>query len=143
MFRSTMAVLGFFVVAGLATAEDKVAKPLGTWDNATKNHKVTLVFKADKLTVTNHCYDDLFGGDLVFEASYEVSKDGELKAKVTKTVKNTTLYLIPEGTKLSFKYKIADGTMTLSDAWVVARNIFNEGEYKKQKEEKKEDKKNK
>jgi hypothetical protein len=154
MFRSTIAVLGFFVVAGLAAAEDKVAKPLGTWVHATDNHKVTLVFKADKLTLTNH-YDGSFGGDLVFEASYEVTKDGKLKAKVTKLVKNTTLLGIeegrpPKGLMFSFKYKIADGTMALSDskgkegdAWVSAKNIFDEGEYKKQKEEKKEDKKNK
>jgi len=66
MFRSTMAVLGFFVVAGLAVAEDKVAKPLGTWVYATDNNKwtVTLVIKADKLTCTDH-NEGFLGGDLV------------------------------------------------------------------------------
>ena len=76
-------------------------------------------------------------------------------AKITKIVKNTTILQIEEddlkGVKFSFKYKIADATTTVSDpkakkgndAWEPEKNFFHEGEYKKQKEEKKEDKRNK
>jgi hypothetical protein len=146
MYRSTIAVLGLFVVAAFAAAEDKVAKPLGTWVRETGENKVTFVIKADKLTGNVHVQD----GDLIVEATYEVTKDGELKAKITKIEKNEVKAQIEEGSKFSFKYKIADGTMTISDlkdndgndAGEGPKNLV-EGAYKKQKEEKKEDKKDK
>jgi len=146
MYRSTIPVLGLFVVAALAAAEDKVTKPLGTWVRESGDNKVTFVIKADKLTGTVHMQN----GDLIVEATYEVTKDNELKAKITKIEKNELGAQIEEGSKFSFKYKIADGTMTVSD---LKDNDGNdpgenpkqlvEGEYKKQKEEKKEEKKDK
>jgi len=146
MFRSTMAVLGLFVVAGLAAAQDKVVKPLGTWVRDTGDNKLTFVIKADKFTATVHTQN----GDLIVEASYEATKDGELKAKITKIEKNEVGAQIEEGSKFSFKFKIADGTMTVSDLkdndgndpGEGPKNLV-EGEYKKQKEAKKEDKKDK
>jgi hypothetical protein len=146
MFRSTIAVLAFIVVTATAGAEDKVKKPIGTWVRESGENKVTFVIKDDKMIATLHTDN----GDLIVEASYEVTKDGEVKCKITKIEKNELGAQIEEGHTFSFKHKIADGTMTVSD--LKGNNGDDpgegpkstvEGEYKKQKEEKKEEKKDK
>jgi hypothetical protein len=146
MFRSTIAVLALVVVTATAGAEDKVKKPIGTWVREAGEAKLTFAIKADKFIGTVHTQN----GDLFVEATYEVTKDSELKAKITKVEKKGIDSQIEEGHKFSFKFKIADGTMTVSDLkdndgndpGEGPKNLV-EGEYKKQKEEKKEDKKDK
>jgi len=140
MIRITIAALVLVVATVSALAEDKVAKPIGTWVREAGEAKVTFAIEKDKLTGTVHTQN----GDLVVEASYEATKDGELKAKVTKVVKNDVGGQIEEGHKFSFKFKIADGTLTISElkgndenaAEEGAKNLV-EGEYKKEKKEEK------
>jgi hypothetical protein len=145
MYRSTIAVLALIVVTATAGAEDKVKKPIGTWVRENGDNKVTFVITADKLTATLKTGN----GDLIVQTSYEVDKDGEVKSKITKIEKNELGAQIEEGHTFSFKHKIADGTMTISD--LKGNNgedpgdgpkSLVEGEYKKAKE-KKEDKKDK
>lgn len=141
MVRSAIAVLALVVVTVTAGADDKVKKPVGTWVRESGANKVTFVIKADKMTVTLHTCN----GDLAVEASYEAEKDGEMKAKITKIEKNDIGAGIEEGHKFSFKHKLADGTMTISDlkgnegndAEEGAKQLV-EGEYKKEQEKKEE-----
>src|SRR5437899_1766447 len=111
MLRCTIAVFTLIIVNTTAHAEDKAKKPLGTWVREAGENKVTFAIKADKITSSIKMQN----GDLVVESTYEVTNDGELKAKVTKVEKNEIGAQIEEGHKFSFKYKIADGTMTISD----------------------------
>ena len=149
MVRFVMAVLALVVVITTAGAQEKVKKPIGTWVRDTGENKVTFVIKDKMMTVTLHTGN----GDLVVEASYEVNKDGEVKSKITKIDKNELGAQIEEGSTFSFKHKIADGTMTISDLKDKDGNdpgdgpkSLVEGDYKKEKEkkeEKKEEKKDK
>jgi len=139
MLRFALASLTVAIVMVAATADDKVKKPVGTWMREAGEAKVTFAFKSDKLTTTIHTPN----GDLVVEAKYEATKDGEIKGEITKIVKNEIGAGLEEGAKFAFKFKIADNTMTLSDlkgndgndAGDDAKNLV-EGEYKKQKDKK-------
>ena len=147
MVRSVIAVLALVVVTATAGADDKVKKPLGTWVRETGDNKITFVITNDKLSATLHTGN----GDLVIQTTYEVDKDSVLKTKITKVDKNDIGAQIEEGHTFSFKFKIADGTMTVSDLKDKDGNdpgegpkSLVEGDYKKEKdkkEEKKEEKK--
>src|SRR5262249_28308307 len=124
-------------------ADDKVKKPVGTWVREVGDTKITFAIKADKMTVTFKTPN----GDLVVLSSFEVPKEGELKGKIDKIEKNDIEANIQEGHKYSYRYKIADGTLTISDLKGNDGNDADEGaksqvegEYKKVKEEKKEKK---
>jgi hypothetical protein len=142
MLRTLIATLVLVTVAATVGAEGKTKKPVGTWVREVGDNKITFVIKEDKVTTAVK----MPNGDLAVEASYEVSKDGELKAKITKVVKNEIGAQIDEGSKFSFKYKIADGTLTVSDLKVDDNDAGEgpkqliEGEYKKEKKEEKKDK---
>jgi len=146
MVRSVIAVLALVVVTATAGAEDKVKKPVGTWVRDAGENKVTFAFKDKTLTATVK----LNNGELVVEANYEATKEGEIKATITKIVKNDVGVQLEEGNKFSFKHKIADGTMTISelknnegaDAEEGPKQLV-EGDYKKQKEKKEEKKEEK
>jgi uncharacterized protein (DUF2147 family) len=139
MYRIAIAAFAFVVLAATIAAEEKANKPLGTWTREAGEAKITFAIKAEKLTVTIHTPN----GELVTDASYEVTKDGELKGKLTKIEKNELGANLDEGHTFSFKYKIADGTMTISDlkghdgndAEEGPKNLV-EGEYRKSKEKK-------
>jgi hypothetical protein len=147
MVRSVIAVLALVVVTATAGADDKVKKPLGTWVRENGDNKITFVITNDKLSATLHTGN----GDLVIQTTYEVDKDSVLKTKITKVDKNDIGAQIEEGHTFSFKFKIADGTMTVSDLKDKDGNdpgegpkSLVEGDYKKEKdkkEEKKEEKK--
>jgi len=147
MVRSVIALLALVVVTATAGADDKVKKPLGTWVRENGDNKMTFVIKDDKLTGTLHTGN----GDLIVQTTYEVDKDSVLKAKITKVEKNDIGAQVEEGHTFTFKFKIADGTMTISDLKDKDGNdpgdgpkSLVEGEYKKEKdkkEEKKEEKK--
>jgi hypothetical protein len=147
MVRSVIAALALVVVTATAGAEDKVKKPIGTWVRENGDNKITFVIKNDKLNATLHTGN----GDLVLETSYEVDKESVLKAKITKIDKNELGAQVEEGNTFTFKFKIADGTMTISDLKDKDGNdpgdgprSLVEGDYKKEKdkkEEKKEEKK--
>ena len=147
MVRSVIAMLALVVVTATAGAEEKVKKPLGTWVRENGDNKITFVITNDKLSATLHTGN----GDLVIQTTYEVDKDSVLKTKITKVDKNDIGAQIEEGHTFSFKFKIADGTMTVSDLKDKDGNdpgegpkSLVEGDYKKEKdkkEEKKEEKK--
>ena len=146
MIRTTVGILALVLVTAVAFADDKVKKPVGTWTREAGDMKITFAIKADKMTVTFHGPN----GDLVVVSSYEVPKEGEVKGKIDNIEKNDVGAGVEEGHKYSFRYKIADGTLTISelkgndgnDADEGAKQLV-EGEYKKVKEEKKEEKKDK
>ena len=147
MVRSVIAMLALVVVTATAGAEEKVKKPLGTWVRENGDNKITFVITNDKLSATLHTGN----GDLVIQTTYEVDKDSVLKTKITKVEKNDIGAQVEEGHTFSFKFKIADGTMTVSDLKDKDGNdpgegpkSLVEGDYKKEKdkkEEKKEEKK--
>jgi hypothetical protein len=123
-----------FLAVGLASADDKAKKPIGKWTRTVGDASVTFDITADKLV----CTLKGGGGSLKAEATYEVDKDGLLKGKLTK-VESEGIEGPQEGDKFSFKFKIADGTMTLSDlkdkddneAGGQAKDLI-EGDYKKE-----------
>jgi hypothetical protein len=138
MVRSVLG-LSALIVVGVAFAEDKVAKPIGTWVRENGDNKVTFAITKDKLTATLHTGN----GDLVIQTTYEVDKDNVLKTKITKVDKNDIGAQIEEGHTFSFKFKIADGTMTVTDLKDKDGNdpgegpkSLVEGDYKKEKEKK-------
>jgi len=147
MVRSVIAMLALVVVTATAGAEEKVKKPLGTWVRENGDNKITFVITNDKLSATLHTGN----GDLVIQTTYEVDKDSVLKTKITKIEKNDIGAQVEEGHTFSFKFKLADGTMTVSDLKDKDGNdpgegpkSLVEGDYKKEKdkkEEKKEEKK--
>jgi hypothetical protein len=149
MVRSVLALSALIVVCAAAYAQDKVKKPIGTWVRENGDNKVTFLIQNDKLTATLHTGN----GDLVVQTTYEVDKDSVLKAKITKVDKNDVGAQVEEGHTFTFKFKIADGTMSVSDLKDKDGNdpgegprSLVEGDYKKEKdkkEEKKEEKKDK
>ena len=143
MVRSVIAMLALVVVTATAGAEEKVKKPLGTWVRENGDNKITFVITNDKLSATLHTGN----GDLVIQTTYEVDKDSVLKTKITKVDKNDIGAQIEEGHTFSFKFKIADGTMTVSDLKDKDGNdpgegpkSLVEGDYKKEKDKKEEKK---
>jgi hypothetical protein len=146
MVRSVIAALALVFVTSTAGADDKVKKPIGTWVREAGENKITFVFKDKTVTATVK----LNNAELVVEASYEATKDGEIKSTITKIVKNDVGMPLEEGFKFSFKHKIEDGKMTVSDLKVndgqdaeEAQKSLVEGDYKKEKEKKEEKKEEK
>ena len=147
MLRIALTTLALLVLAVPALADDKdtAKKLVGKWVREVGDAKVTFEIKADKMITTLHTPN----GDLVVQSAYEVSKD-ELKCKLTKIEKNEIGAGVEEDHKFSFKFKLEDGTLTISElkgndgneAGGEAKNLV-EGEYKKEKEKNKEEKKDK
>jgi hypothetical protein len=144
MLRIAMTTTALFLVAAPAFGDDKGKdkKPLGTWVRQVGDSKVTIVLKADTMTFTMTAE----GNSLSVAAKYEL-KDGLLKGTITKIDKNEVGAQVDEGDKFSFKIKVEDSTLTLSelkgkdDAPLEgnAKELI-EGDYKKEKEKKEEKK---
>jgi hypothetical protein len=140
MLRTALTMLALIVLSApaLADEKDKAKKPLGTWVREVGDNKVTIVLKADTMTFTMTAN----GSDLTVAAKYDL-KDGLLKGTITKVEKNELGAQIDDGDKFSFKIKVEDNTLTLSelkgkDDNPVEGNAKDliEGEYKKEKEKK-------
>jgi hypothetical protein len=141
---TTTLILILLAVPAFADDKDKAKKPLGTWVREVGDNKVTIVLKADTMMFTMTAG----GNSLSVATKYEL-KDGLLKGTITKIEKNEVGAQVDEGDKFSFKIKVEDGTLTLSELKGKddtplegnAKELI-EGEYKKEKE-KKEEKKDK
>ena len=144
MLRTAMTTLALLLLAAPAFADDKekAKKPLGTWVRQVGDNKVTIVLKDDAMTFTMTAE----GNSLSVAAKYEL-KDGLLKGSITKIEKNEVGAQVDEGDKFSFKVKVEDGTLTLSELKGKddqplegnAKELI-EGEYKKEKKEEKKEK---
>lgn len=140
MLRTVMTTLALLVLAAPAFADDKdkAKKPLGTWVRKLDDNKVTIVLKDDTMTFSMSAN----GQELSVAAKYEL-KDGLLKGTITKIEKNEVGAQVDEGDKFSFKIKVEDGTLTLSELKGKddtplegnAKELI-EGDYKKEKEKK-------
>ncbi|HZT80821.1 MAG TPA: hypothetical protein VFA26_11385 [Gemmataceae bacterium] len=136
MARWTTAALALAVVwvgtsAPAAQDKDKAARPVGVWTRSADDHKITFdIRKDDKLFVT------LNQGERVVkvEATYKVGKDNQLTMKVTKVELKGVDNGPSEGQEFSFRFKVVDGTMTVSDLKGTdseeAKNVV-QGEYKR------------
>jgi hypothetical protein len=139
MLRTVTTALALILLAAPAFADekDKAKKPLGTWVRKVGENKVTFEFKADSMTFTM----TVDGNSMVVANKYEL-KDGLLKVTVTKIEKNDLGGKVDEGDTFTFKIKVEDGTLTLSELKdktdnPVEGNVKDlvEGEYKKEKKE--------
>jgi hypothetical protein len=137
MARVTFAALAMLLLLVSATmgADEKDVgkkKPIGTWKRTAGDHSITFTIKGDTLRVV------IRGGDNVVEvdADYGVSKDGVLFGRISKGAKEGDGP--SEGDLFSFRFKVANGNMTLSELKTShdsteAKDLV-EGEYRKQKD---------
>jgi hypothetical protein len=135
MTRLVVPVLALALVCAvpLAAADKKTEKPLGTWTKAEGDRTVTFTFKADALTTV------LKGGEAKIEATcdYGVTKDGVLFGRIGKVSKEGVDGGPDEGDLFSFRFKLADNKLVISDLNGTkineeARKLV-EGDYEKKK----------
>jgi hypothetical protein len=139
MARWVSAALALVVVCALpltAAEKKKTDRPIGTWSKSEGDLTVTFNIKADGLTVT------LKGNNQKIEvaADYGVSKDGVVFGRVNKITKENTDGGPEEGDLFSFRFKLTDNKMTVSELNSTktseeARKLV-EGDYEQKKSEK-------
>jgi hypothetical protein len=145
MLRLAAATLTAVVLVSALSAEDKdkadkkETKHLGTWTRTVDESKVTFDFKKDKMTAKIKTGQ----GTIDVEATYEVTKDGVIKGKITKVEKKGVDGGPDEGDTFSFKFKIKGDTFTVSElkdnddkAVEGEAKALVEGDYKKVKKDK-------
>jgi hypothetical protein len=127
-----LTVLALFVVAGLATADDK-KEPSGTYTRKADNVELKLDFKKDHVMVF---HVNTGNGGCKMTSKCTVEKDGTHKCEVTEYEKSGDFDVdIPKGFKFSFKLEVKDKSVVLSE--LTGDNIQDEqkkiaeGEYEK------------
>src|SRR5947209_7680580 len=131
----TAAVVTLFLLASATLgADEKGAKKrlAGTWTRTVGDRTITFTFKGDTLHTV------LKSGDHTAEihADYAVSQDGVLFGRISK-VNNEGGDGPAEGDLFSFRFKVGDKTLTVSELKIPhdsaeAKDLV-EGEYHKQK----------
>jgi hypothetical protein len=117
MWRHLAATLTAVVLVSALPADDKDKKdkkdnkPIGIWTREVDEAKVKFEFKKDKLIF--HLKNSQ--GTIDVEATYEVTKEGLLKGKITKVEKKGIDGGPDEGDTFSFKFKVKGDTFTLSE----------------------------
>jgi hypothetical protein len=128
-----LTVLALFIVAGLATADDKKKEPSGAYTRKAGDLDLKMEFKKDNVIVFHVATG---GGACVMTSKCKVDKDGTHQCEVTDYEKKGDFDVdIPKGFKFSFKLEVKDKSVVLSD--LTGDNIQDdqkkavEGEYEK------------
>lgn len=126
----------FLFVGSMPGAEEKAQakeKIIGTWTHTVGEHTITFTFKGDTLQALMKGE----GNGIRIDADYGVSKDGVLFGRINK-VEQEGNNGGSEGDLFSFRFKVNDANMTVSDLKTSRENDQSkdlvEGDYKKQKD---------
>lgn len=145
MLRRTAAALVVLVLSTLVlnAADPKAKKPTGKWVREVGDAKVSFDIHKEKL----HFSMNVEGQSMKVDATYEVDKENVIKGKITKIEKKGLEGGPNEGDTFSFKFKVEDGTLTVSEVRGAdgqeiqgqAKELI-EGDYKLEKKKEKKDK---